>query len=260
MKGSILPKLLAALVLNLAIVPTLMAEKITVAAAADLKFAMDEIVAAFVQANPKEKVEVVYGSTGKFKTQIVQGAPIDVFFAADMAYAQDLVAEGFAEGNAKPYAVGRLVLWTHRQDLPLTLEGLTTPSIKRIAIANPRHAPYGKRADEVLRSRKNLWSKVESKLVLGDNIAHTAQLVASGNADIGILAYSLVLNPEMQAKGRFELLSDKWHQPLEQGYVVTKRAAKNPLAQKFVAYIESKDARTVMRRYGFMLPDEMPVN
>lgn len=259
MNGSISLKLVAALVINLAIVPSLMAEKITVAAAADLKFAMDEIVTAFVQTNPKDQVAVVYGSTGKLKTQIMQGAPIDIFFAADIGYARELVAKGLADGDAKLYALGRLALWTHRQDLPLTLEGLTSPSIKHIAIANPRHAPYGKRAEEVLRG-KNLWAKVESKLVLGDNIAHTAQLVTSGNADIGILAYSLVLNLEMQAKGRFELLSHKLHQPLEQGYVVTRRAAKNPLAQKFVAYIESKDARTVMRRYGFILPDEMPVN
>lgn len=259
MNGSISSKLLAALVFNLAIAPAVMAEKITVAAAADLKFAMDEIVAAFVQTNPRDQVAVVYGASGKLKTQIMQGAPMDIFFAADIEFARELVAKGFADGDAKLHALGRLALWTHRQDLPLTLDGLTSPSIKHIAIANPRHAPYGKRAEEVLRG-KNLWAKVESKLVLGDNIAHTAQLVTSGNADIGILAYSLVLNPEMQAKGRFELLSHKLHQPLEQGYVVTRRAAKNPLAQKFVAYIESKDARIVMRRYGFILPDEMPVN
>ncbi len=233
------------------------AEKITIAAAADLKFTMDEIVTTFKKTNPSEEVDVVYGSSGNFNTQIQQGAPYDLFFSADIGFARELAKNGLAASDVKPYAVGRIVLWSASQDATrMTLGSLTDPKITRIAIANPKHAPYGKRAEEALRA-SGLWEKVEPKLVYGENIAQTAQFVQTGNAQVGIIALSLAVNPELANKGGYWLIPDKLHAPLEQGFVITKRAAGNGLAKKFADYMGSKPARAVMTKYGFVLPGEI---
>ena len=232
------------------------AEKVTVAAAADLKFAMDEIVTTFKQANPADQVEVIYGSSGKFHTQIQQGAPYDLYFSADIAFPRELAKEGFAASEVKPYAFGRIVLWSAGMDASkMTLASLTDPKIARVAIANPKHAPYGKRAEEALRA-SGLWDKVEPKLVYGENIAATAQYVQTGNAQVGLIALSLAVNPELASKGGYALIDDKLHSPLEQGFVITKRAASSALAKRFAEYMSSKPARTLMTKYGFVLPAE----
>ena len=232
------------------------AEKITVAAAADLKFAMDEIITRFKQANPGGEVEAVYGSSGNFHAQIRQGAPYDLFFSADIGFPRELAKSGFAVSDVKPYAVGRIVLWSASLDAArMTMASLADPKITRIAIANPKHAPYGKRAEEALRA-SGLWDKVEPKLVYGENIAHAAQFVQSGNAQVGIIALSLAVNPELAARGGYWLIPDKLHEPLEQGFVVTRRAAGNALAKGFADYMSSKPARAVMTKYGFVLPGE----
>lgn len=232
------------------------AEKIAVAAAADLKFAMDEIVAAFKKSNPDDEVEVIYGSSGKFYTQIQQGAPYDLYFSADIAYPRELVKLGLAAADVKPYAFGRIVLWSASLDaIHMTLASLADPKITRIAIANPKHAPYGKRAEEALRA-SGLWEQVEPKLVYGENIAHTAQFVQTGNAQVGIIALALALNPELADKGNYWLIPNRLHEPLEQGFIITKRAEGNALAKRFADYMGSKPARAVMTRYGFVLPGE----
>lgn len=232
------------------------AEKITIAAAADLKFAMDEIVASFKQTNAEDDVEVIYGSSGKFHTQIRQGAPYDLYFSADIAFPRALAQAGLAASEVKPYAFGRIVLWSAGMDASkMTLESLLDEKVTRIAIANPRHAPYGKRAEEALRAAR-LWEKVEPKLVYGENIAHTAQFVQSGNAQVGIIALALAVNPELSGKGGYWLIPDELHEPLEQGFIITKRAAGNVLAQRFADYMGSNPARAVMRKYGFVLPGE----
>lgn len=232
------------------------AEKITIAAAADLKFAMDEIVASFKQTNAEDDVEVIYGSSGKFHTQIRQGAPYDLYFSADIAFPRALGQAGLAASEVKPYAFGRIVLWSAGMDASkMTLESLLDEKVTCIAIANPRHAPYGKRAEEALRAAR-LWEKVEPKLVYGENIAHTAQFVQSGNAQVGIIALALAVNPELSGKGGYWLIPDELHEPLEQGFIITKRAAGNVLAQRFSDYMVSNPARAVMRKYGFVLPGE----
>ena len=232
------------------------AEKITVAAAADLKFAMDELVSVFKNANPGAQVDVVYGSSGNFYSQIKEGAPYDLFFSADITYPEQLVTGGLAASDVKPYAFGRIVLWSGSLDASrMTLESLADPKIARIAIANPQHAPYGKRAQEALQAA-GLWDKIEPKLVYGENIAQTAQFVESGNAQVGIIALSLAVNPELASKGGYWLIPDKLHQPLKQAYVITKRAENNALARRFAEYMGSKPARTVMIKYGFGLPGE----
>ena len=232
------------------------AEKITVAAAADLKFAMDEIVTIFKQGHPAEQVDVIYGSSGKFHTQIQQGAPYDLFFSADIAFPRELAKAGLASSEVKPYAFGRIVLWSASLDAnKMTLTSLTDAKVARIAIANPKHAPYGKRAEEALRTA-GLWEKIEPKLVYGENIAHTAQFVQTGNAQVGIIALALAINPELASKGGYWLIPDNLHEPLEQGFVITKRAESNVLAQQFADYMGSKPARDVMTKYGFVLPGE----
>ena len=137
----------------------------------------------------------------------------------------------------------------------MTLASLTDPTISRIAIANPRHAPYGKRAEEALRA-SGLWDKVEPKLIYGENIAHTAQFVQTGNAQAGIIALSLALSPALANDGGYYLIPDDLHQPLEQGYIITRQGANNALAKRFADYMGSKEARAIMTRYGFVLPGE----
>lgn len=232
------------------------AEQITIAAAADLKFAMDEIVSGFKKEHPGDDIQVTYGSSGKFHTQIIQGAPYDIFFSADISFPRELAKSGQVASEVRPYAVGRIVLWSNVFDASdMTLVNLTDPKISRIAIANPKHAPYGKRAEESLRAA-GLWEKLLPKLVFGENIAQTVQYVQSGNAQIGVIALSLALNPELAKKGGYSLVPEKLHQPLEQGYVITKRGAGKPLARKFGAYMEGRKGRAVMSRYGFILPGE----
>lgn len=250
----ILPKILifiCALVLSM----SAYAEKINIAAAADLKFAMDEIVAKFREVNAKDDVDVIYGSSGKFYTQIQQGAPYDLYFSADIAFPRELAKSGFSFSEVIPYAFGRIVLWSATMEAnKMSLDSLTSSKISHIAIANPKHAPYGKRAEEALRATR-LWEKVVPKLVYGENIAHTAQFVQTGNAQVGIIALSLALNPELVNKGGYWLIPDTLHAPLEQGFIITKRAEGNDLAKKFADYMRSSATRAIMTKYGFVLPN-----
>lgn len=231
-------------------------ESLTIAAAADLKFAMDEIVEGFRKEQPDDKIEVIYGSSGKFHTQIQQGAPFDLYFSADIGFARSLEEAGLSAGKTRPYALGRIVLWSNSRDASkMTLESLLDPAIGKIAIANPKHAPYGKRAEEALRS-VGLWDKLQDKLVLGENIAQTAQFVQSGNAQVGIIALALALNPVLAEAGGYALIDEHLHKPLEQGFIVTKRAENNELAAKFADFISSQQARAIMTQHGFVLPGE----
>ncbi|MEQ1887127.1 MAG: molybdate ABC transporter substrate-binding protein [Bryobacteraceae bacterium] len=238
------------------LVPALHAETISVAAAADLKFAMDAIVQAFERSHPGDRVEVTYGSSGQFHAQIQQGAPHDLFFSADIAFPRELVEKGLAASPVKPYAVGRLVLWSATMDASkMTLQSLLDPKVSRIAIANPKHAPYGQRAEEALRALHH-WDRVESKLVFGENVSQAAQFVETGNAQVGIIALSLAVNPALAKKGGYSLIPDTLHKPLEQAFVITRRGGTKPLAKQFASYIDSPPARAIMAKFGFVLPGE----
>jgi molybdate transport system substrate-binding protein len=256
--GNTMMKLLHSLlsVCALLVAQAVHAEKLTIAAAADLKFAMDAMVTMFKAANPDAEISIVYGSSGKFQTQIRQGAPYDLFFSADIAFPRELAKAGFAASGVQPYALGRIVLWSTSLDATrMTLESLSDPKITRIAIANPKHAPYGMRAEEALRA-SNLWGQVESKLVYGENIAHTAQFVQTGNAQVGIIALALAVNPDLARKGGYWLIPDTLHAPLEQGFIVTKRAIGNSAAMRFANFMGGQAARTTMNQYGFVLPGD----
>jgi molybdate transport system substrate-binding protein len=246
---------LASLMLGLIAFPA-RSESLTIAAAADLKYAMAELVDAFRAGRPGDRIEVIYGSSGKFFTQIANGAPFDLYFSADIAYPRELEQKGFTAGPTRPYALGRLVLWSLKPEFARTpLKHLPAAAIRKFAIANPQHAPYGLRAREALQ-HQGVWDAMQGRLVLGENIAHAAQFVDSGAADAGIVALALVLAPTLQGKGAWTLIPAEWHAPLEQGYVVTRRAAGSRLAADFADYMATPAARAVMRRYGFTLPGE----
>lgn len=230
------------------------AERVLVAAAADLKWAMDELVARHRLQHPQDAIAVTYGSSGKFMTQVRQGAPFDLYFSADTAYPEALVREGLVPGPVQRYARGRLVVWSQR--LPpaaLTWEALASAGVRRVAIANPAHAPYGQRAREALMAA-GVWAQVQPKLVLGENIAQAAQFVQTGNADAGLVALSLVSGPRRPQKGHVVLVPQALHSPLDQGFVLTRKGAANPAARRFAEHVQSPAARRILATYGFELP------
>jgi molybdate transport system substrate-binding protein len=232
------------------------AEKITIAAASDLKFAMEEIVANFKTIHREDEVSVVYGSSGNFYTQIQNGAPYDLFFSADSDLPNKLQKKGMAVGTVTPYARGRIVLWSASLDATkLSMASLTDSKIARIAIANPSHAPYGMRAEEALRASK-LWDAVKPKLVLGENVTQAALFAETKNADVGIIALSLAINPKLVVKGGYWLIPESLHQPLDQAFVITKRAQTNAGAKRFADYMSNPSARATMIKHGLSLPGE----
>ena len=230
------------------------AERFTIAAASDLRFALNDIIESYRERHPAHESDVIYGSSGKMTTQIQNGAPYDLFFSADISFPERLKAAGFTATNPAVYAIGRITIWSNTLDASaLTLEDLPIdPRIRRIAIAQPAHAPYGLRAQEAMQAT-GVWEAVQPKLVFGENIAHTAQMVESGAADVGIIALSLARFPAM-AKHPHHLIDDKLHEPLTQGYVVTKRGEGKASVMNFTRFMETEEAHAIMERYGFVIP------
>ncbi len=230
-----------------------------IAAAADLKFVVTEIAAAFA-AETGMKVELAFGSTGTFATQIREGAPFQMYMAADESYVTALAAEGLTRDDGVLYAQGRIVMMVPNGS-PLRADGsleslkaaLAAGTIRHFAIANPDHAPYGVRAMEALQ-HVGLWEAVQPKLVLGENVAQAAQFATSGDAQGGIIAYSLALAPDVAKLGSYELIPAVWHEPLNQRMVLLKNAG--PVAQAFYQYLNTPAARAIMKSYGFVLPEE----
>ncbi|MFN3999858.1 molybdate ABC transporter substrate-binding protein [Algoriphagus sp.] len=234
--------------------PAQSSEKILIAAAADLKFALDSVIAVFNQTD-KRLVQVTYGSSGKLFEQISNSAPFDLFFSADINYPNLLKERGFAASEVYPYGIGRIVLWSRKIDPTKDkMESLKSTLVRKIAIANPDHAPYGKRAVEAMKHYKVLDS-VKGNLVFGENISQTAQFVTTGAADIGIIALSLALSPTMKRLGGvYYLIPDTSHQPLLQGAVITKRANQNHLAVDFLDFVKGSTATEILSYFGFTKP------
>ncbi len=228
-----------------------------VAAASDLKFAMEEIAAAFERHNPASRVEVISGSSGRFYQQIANGAPFDLFFSADIEYPRKLQESGLVASEIRTYAFGRLLLWSATLPVKEGLAALADDRFRKVAIANPAHAPYGQRAQASL-AYYGLLDKVGPKLVLGENVSQAAQFAQTGAAEAAIIALSLASAPGMKGQGNAFLIDERSHPPLEQGYVVLKRAEANPDAARFGAYVASGEVRTILRKYGFRLPGEAP--
>jgi molybdate transport system substrate-binding protein len=229
--------------------------EVTIAAAADLRFAMDSLIAVFARDNPDVGIKVTYGSSGNFFEQIRNGAPFDLFFSADIDYPRQLEAQHLAASVVHVYGKGQLVLWSRTLDPNNEkMNTLLDPSIKKIAIANPAHAPYGKRAEESLHYY-NLYDKVKDKLVIGENIAQTAQYAQSGAADIGIIALSLALSPALQQSGgKYWQIPAESHQPLLQGFILLMHSKGNDGAARFSVFCSSEKAADILHGFGFAKP------
>lgn len=235
----------------------LRAEEITIAAASDLSFAFKELISEYEVASGNQ-VKLTLGSSGNFFAQIQNGAPFDLYFSADISYPKKLEEAGLiVPGSLYRYAIGRIVLWTwHESPVNVTrgIAALRQPSAKTIAIANPRHAPYGRAAIAAME-HFNMYDDVKDRLVLGENVSQAAQFVESGAADIGIIALSLALAPAMSTKGTYWEIPAETHPPLEQGAVIIKASKRADSAKQFLEFVKSRQGVAIMKRYGFVAPE-----
>jgi len=253
-----LGRLLLSAALLWANLPTAWAEAPVVAAAADLKFALEEVAAGF-GAQGVGEVRLVFGSSGNFYRQILQGAPFALLLSADEGFVLRLADAGKTADRGALYAVGRIGILVPK-DSPLVADGelkdlaraLTDGRLKRFAIANPEHAPYGQRAEEALR-RAGIWDAIQDRLVLGENVAQAAQFAVSGNTQGGIVAYSLALSPALSSQATFALIPQDWHTPLRQRMVLLPGA--DGTARAFYNYLQGPEARAALERFGFTLPE-----
>jgi molybdate transport system substrate-binding protein len=235
------------------------AQEITVAAAADMSAALPQLVDAYTK-KTGHTVKLSFGASGNLTNQIRNGAPFDVFLSADEDYPQQLIAEGLASKDTLyRYAVGRLVLWVP-SDSPLDLsklgiKALLDPSVKKISIANPATAPYGRAAAATLR-HFGIYDQVSSRLVVGENISQAAQFVESGNAQAGLIALSHALAPAMKDKGRYWTVPLDAYPTLNQAAVVLSKSKQQDAARKFLEFLRSPEAASLLRSYGFSLQVE----
>jgi molybdate transport system substrate-binding protein len=231
--------------------------ELLVAAAADLSSALQDIADRY-QKQTGVTPKLSFGASGALTQQIQNGAPFDIFFSADMDYPRKLIAAGDADGaSLYEYAVGKLVLWVPANS-PLDVTGkgmdvLLDPSVKRIAIANPEHAPYGRAAVAALK-HAGLYERVSERLVLGENISQAAQFAESGNAQVGFVALAHAIAPSMQGKGKYWIVPRDDYPPLEQGVVILSHARHKKEAKEFVAFIKTKPIAELLRKYGFEVP------
>ncbi len=236
------------------------ARVVAVAAASDLKDALDEIAGAFRRRNPEVSLKITYGSSGNLFAQLSNRAPFDIFFSADIDYPRRLVAAGLASGEAEfPYAIGRIVVWVpsgsgldvERLGIGSLLDG----SVRKIAIANPRHAPYGRAAVAAMKAL-GVYDRAEGRLVLGENVSQAAQFVETGAADVGVIALSSAVSPAMRGKGRFWAVPLDAYPRLEQGGVVLSWAKDRGAAMRLRDFVTGGEGRAVLKKYGFTLPGD----
>jgi molybdate transport system substrate-binding protein len=233
-------------------------ETVTIAAAADLTYCIEDLNRAYQQSHPGTELKVSAGSSGNFSAQIRNGAPFDVFLSADIQYPRDLANGGFVDQSTLTvYAIGRIVLWTTKPETVNLDRGIDVlrdrSAVKKIAIANPEHAPYGRAAKAVL-DNSGLWSEVQDRIVQGENIAQTAQFVQTGNVDAGFVALSLLLSPTLKNVGRYIEMDPKLYPKLEQAMVLTSAGSKREAARDYFQFLQSQAARKIFDQYGFTLP------
>ena len=229
--------------------------ELTVAAAADLQSAFTDIGALFEE-ECGCKVTFIFGSSGNLATQIESGLPVDVFACADIAYVDGLKEKGLLlEDTQQLYAIGRIVLAVNKASgvQVRSLRDLLKPEITKVAIANPEHAPYGVAAKQALQS-EGIWDELEPKLVLGENVRQALQYVQTGDAQAGIVALSIANVPEIS----YTLIDDSLHQPLRQSMAVLRRTRQEQLARDFAGFVNGPEGRPIMKKYGFVLPGELP--
>jgi len=229
------------------------AETITAAVAANVQYAFADLAAVF-EKETDHAVKPVYNSSGKLTAQILHGAPFDVFLSADMDFPEKLHREGFAVAAPQPYAYGALVLWTLNDlDLSDWRALLASDRVQRIAVANPKLAPYGREAINAL-SRLGLNETLIPKLVFGESISQVNQYIHSRSTDAGFTAKSVVLAPQMQGQGKWIDVPADAYQPIAQGFVVLKHGQASPAALAFRDFLGSPSARAIFTRYGYLLP------
>jgi len=221
-----------------------------------LQFAMEDIAGRF-QKQTGKTVKAIYGSSGNFYQQIQSGAPFDVFCSANLEYPKKLDSAGLTEpGSYYQYASGKIVIWVpsdSKLDLRAGLKVLLDPLVKKVAIANPQHAPYGQAAVAAMQ-RENIYDRVKDKFVLGENISQTASFVVSGAADVGIVALSLALSPNMKGKGRYVEVPAEEYPPIEQACVILRSSKNKEGAREFLSFMRTAAIRDVLKSYGFEVP------
>ncbi len=241
----------------LGLVPTALGEDVTVAAAADLNYALKDLAQRFTKSTGTQ-VKLSFGASGNLFSQIQNGAPFDLFFSADSQYPQKLAEAGLVDRvSVRTYAVGHLVLWVPNglglDPLKLKMDLLSDPKVQRIAIANPQHAPYGRAAMAALE-HFGLKDKVAAKLVQGENISQAAQFVQSGNAQAGLIALSLALSPAMKDAGRYWELPSGSYIALSQVAAIVSSSKHKAAAEAFLNYVTSPEGRTILQQYGLRAP------
>lgn len=233
------------------------ANDLSIAAASDLNFAMKELVAEY-EKKTGNHVKLSLGSSGNFFSQIQNGAPFDLYFSADIGYPRKLEKAGLTvPGSLYRYAVGRIVMWTGNRtgiDVAKGFDVLREATIKKIAIANPKHAPYGRAAVAAMEHFK-VYDQVKDRLVVGENISQAAQFIESGACDIGVIALSLALAPPMKARGIYWEIPADAHPPLEQGAVILKSSTHQEFSKHFLEFMKGSQGQEIMKRYGFTLPN-----
>ena len=230
-------------------------DKLTIATAANMQFVMRELTASFTE-ETKIQCEIIVGSSGKLTAQIKQGAPFDLFVSANMKYPEDLYNSGFTIGKPTIYAYGRLVLWTMSSSVNLSLDFLTSDYVKHIAVANPRIAPYGVPAIEVLKN-EGIYDKIKDKLVFGESISQTNQFITSEVAEVGFTAKSVVLSPNMKKNNNWIEMNNESYRPIAQGVVILKnRNNHREDAQKFYKFLLSQKGGKILNKFGYALKNE----
>jgi len=227
---------------------------LTIATAANMQFAMHELTDAFTEETGLN-CEIITSSSGKLTAQIKEGAPYDIFVSADMKFPNDLFESGFTLDKPRIYAYGKLVIWTMNTQLSPDFNAMLKGHIHHIAMANPKTAPYGVAAEEVLKN-KNIYNKLQSKLVFGESVAQTNQFIVSYAAEIGFTAKSIVLSKNMKDKGRWKEVDDRLYTPIAQGVVVLKnRNTRIKEAAQFQDFLFSVKGKEILNKFGYSVSD-----
>ena len=229
------------------------AQQVNVAAAANLRFVLEEIKTEYIKSHPSSKVNITFGSSGNLVQQILNGAAFDFFMAADNVFPVKLKEKGVTYGEMKTYAFGKLAMYSTTLDVSKGIDLLDEQSVKKIAIAKPETAPYGDRAVELLKSTGK-FENLKSKIVYGDNISQAAQYAFTGNVEIGFVALSLALAPDMKDKGYCHIVDQKLYKPVEQACILIKRPVSCPEAKKFMSYVLSGETKAIWEKYGYSSP------
>jgi len=226
------------------------AQKANIAAAANLRYVLEEIKTQYVNENPKADIQITYGASGTLTQQIINGAPFDLFLSADTVFPSKIKENGRASGEAITYCYGKVAMWSASLDVSKGINIVLSPEVKKIAIANPATAPYGESSVAALKNQ-SLYDKISGKIVWGENISQTAQFAFSGNAEIGFIALSLALAPEMKDKGKCYVLPEDICPPVQQAAVLIKGWEKNGEADRFLKYLMSTECKSTWEKYGY---------